>query len=330
LKTIVLGATGHIGATLVRMLIEARRPVRAFVRPTSDRRGLEGLNVEVVHGDVLDPSSLERAFKDCTTVYHLATPNADDPRVLEIATHGTKNVFETMQRCPWIVRAVYTSSTVTVGYTDDPSTPLDESAFNRTNASAYHIAKYEAESWVLRHAAQTGAPVVVVNPCVTIGPNDFRPTEANRFVLDYMRRSLPLYFAGGLTIADVEDVARGHLLAELRGIPGQRYILGGDRVTVREHLTAIARAIGAGAPWLYMPRRVLLAVAAVGALAGKVFQSRFPLRLGVVRAVVGRYASYSSQKAVAELGYTWRSHLEAVQRAVAWLQQAHRSARAHR
>jgi dihydroflavonol-4-reductase len=326
LKTLVLGATGHIGSVLARRLVEAGRPVRALVRSSSDRRPIAGLDIECVIGDVLDRGSLDRAFHGCDTVFHLAASSGGDPNVIAVATRGTRNVVDAMEKCSTITRAVYTSSTVTVGYSADPGTRLDETTFSRTNASPYHTAKFEAEAWLRGRVAETRAPVVIVNPCVTIGPNDFRPTDANRFVLDYMRRPLPFYFAGGVTVADVDDVARGHLLALERGVPGQRYILGGDCVTVREHLTEVARLLGVRPPRVRIPKSALMVAAGVGAVVGALSRYRFPLRAGVVRHVVGRYAYYSSAKAAADLGYTWRAHREAVERTVRWFQRADVSA----
>jgi dihydroflavonol-4-reductase len=318
-KTVVVGATGHIGSTLVRLLVQSGREVRVVVRPSSDRRGLEGLDVEVLIADVLDAPSLRTAFADCDVLYHLASPGTADPDVAEIARCGTQNVFQAMARVPTIRKAVYTSSTVAVGYTSDPRLRLDETTFSCTAATPYHVGKFLAEQWLADHIRQTNAPIVIVTPCMTIGPNDFRTTDANRVIVDYLRRRLPVYFTGGLTIAAVGDIARGHLLAELRGVPGERYILGGDCVTIREHLDVVAETAGVPRPIVCLPRAVLLVAAALGTAVGAVTGRRPPLPMGVVRNVVGRYAYYSSAKAVRALGYTWTPHLEAVRQAVAWL-----------
>ncbi len=317
MKTLVIGASGHIGAHLVRILLKEHYEVKALTRKTSDLKGLAGLKVELLCGDVLDPESLARAMADCDAVFHLGAPTALEPESRKIIEEGTKNVLECALRCG-ILKVVYTSSIVTVGYSSDPHVILDESCSQLTPASPYHIAKFHAEKTALDFSQKTGLPVVVVNPTTVIGSLDYRVTPSNLPIRQCLDRGLPFVFDSGLTLVHAEDVARGHLLAMKRGIAGQRYILGGDRMTLPEYFKLICRLCGRPKPFMKIPRFSLLMAGAVFSALQRVGVKKVPFDYGQVVHLAGKYGWYSSQKAVRELGYEWRSAEDAIRSYIEW------------
>lgn len=322
MKTLVLGGNGHIGSNLVRVLLDAGREVRVMVRPNSGTRALKGLDVECVTGNVLDRDSLRRAYVGCNRLYHLATPSAMDHNVIVIAVEGTRNVFKTMAEFPAIEKAVYTSSTLTIGYSPRQDLLLDESVTQRMTGTANQVAKWEAETWLRDYLEQSGLPVVIVNPDTTVGAHDYRPTPTNRVIVEFINKGgSPIYFDSGLGIVDVQDVARGHYLAEIKGRPGERYILGGDCVSIREQFQTLADITGLRPPRIYIPRLGMFAVAAGLQTLAKLTGGHPLLSLKLARVFVGKYGYHSSRKASVELGYTWRSHKEALRNAVMWLLQ---------
>ncbi len=317
MTALVIGASGHLGAHLCRALLADGQRARALVRPSSDVRGLAGLPLEVIHGDVLDAASLARAMAGCETAYHLGAPTQVTPDLARVVLEGTGNVLEQGRRAG-LRRLVYTSSIVTVGYADGPGPLLDEASARPSGATPYHEAKWQAEQLVLRFWRQTGWPVVVVNPATVVGPLDFRVTPSNAPVQRCLDRGLPFSFRSGLTVVHAEDVARGHLLAMRHGRPGERYILGGDRVTIPDYFSLVCELCGRPRPRVCLPRWALLAAGlAFSALRGLGW-ARVPFTFTQARELAGKYGWYSSARAVRELGYSWRPAREAVADYVAW------------
>jgi dihydroflavonol-4-reductase len=196
-----------------------------MVRPTSDLRGLAGLDVEVKHSDIRDPQSIAAAMRGCRNVYHLGAPTRIESQLFRTLVGGARYVLESASAAG-AERVVYTSSTViTVVYSQDSRRLLDETSNDLTPGSPYHIAKCHAEKLVLAYALQTGLPVVVVNPSHVIGPLVYRGTSSTEPIRRCVtgRRMLPI-FPGGVTLVHAQDVARGHIQAMQRGTPGQRYI----------------------------------------------------------------------------------------------------------
>ena len=317
MTALVIGASGHIGAHLVRRLQVEGYRVRALVRATSDLRGLAAVDAEIVHGDVLDPGSLAAAMRGCEEVYHLAAPTARQGDTGRIITEGTRNVLRQCLKAG-AKRLVYTSSIVTVGYSSDPGMVLDEQASQRTDAGAYHTAKWLAEKELLQSAEGVDLAVVVVNPATVIGPLDYRVTPSTAPIHRCLMRGLRWGFPGGVTVVHAGDVARGHVLAMQHGRRGQRYILGGERLTVRDYFALIAAACGRPGPLLTLPRAAILACAAVFSVAERLSGRPMPFSFTQARHLVGRYGWYSSEKAMRELGYRWRPAAEAVADYVRW------------
>lgn len=316
--SLVIGASGHLGAHLVRELCADGEAVRVLVRSTSDMCGLEGLKIEVAHGDVLDSSSIAAAMHGCRNVYHLGAPTRIEPGLFRTIVSGARQVME-CACAAGVDRVVYTSSTVTIGYALDERHVLNETSNVLTPASAYHVAKWHAEKLVLAYAAQSGLPVVVVNPAHIIGPLDYRGTPSTEVIRRCLTGGLLAAFPGGMTLVHAQDVARGLILAMQRGTPGQRYILGGERVSVSAYLRMAADACGKRPSRLYLPRWAMLAAGAGFSALAAVTRADVPFTFASARYTAGRFAWYSSAKAEAELSYEWRSAGDAVRETAEWL-----------
>lgn len=207
MKILIIGASGHLGAHLARVLLADGYDVRVLVRPTSNTQGLAGLALELVYGDVLDPDSLARAMAGCEVAFHLGAPTSLVPGLSRTIVDGTRHVLEQACRLG-LEKVVYTSSIVTVGYSTNPATVLDEDSSQLTPATAYHVAKWHAERYVLDFAKSGRLPVVVVNPATIIGPLDYRVTPSNQPIQRCLDKGLPFSFDSGLTVVHAQDVAR--------------------------------------------------------------------------------------------------------------------------
>lgn len=325
MNALIVGASGHLGAHLARVLLAEGHRVRALVRPTSRTEGLAALDLELVRGDALDPRSLGAALRGCEVVFHLGAPTTEGPGTGRTIVEGTRNVLE-QALAAGAARVVYTSSIATVGYARAPSAVLDESSNDLTTATSYHVAKWHAERLALAFTRDTGLPVVVVNPATVVGPLDYRVTPSSAPIQRCLERGLPITFPAGLTIVHAEDVARGHLLAALRGRAGRRYILGGERLTVRDYFALICRVCGRPGPRLHLPRGLMLAAGAGGSLLRRLGSRQVPFTFRQARHLVGKYGWYSSARAAAELGYAWRPAREAVADYVEWARATGRAA----
>ena len=317
MKKLVIGASGHIGAHLVRVLLKENYEVRAFVRKTSNLQGLEGLDIETVFGNVLDPESLRKAMAGCNAVFHLGAPTVLEPASQEIIVKGTKNVLDEARRQE-VEKIIYTSSVVTVGYSSNPDIILDETSNQLTPASSYHVAKFQAEKLVLDFSRESKLPVVIVNPSTVIGPLDYRVTPSNFPIQQCLDRGLPFVFDSGVTVVHAEDAARGHLLALLHGKGGERYILGGDRMLMQDYFRLICKLCGRPQSYFKIPRWAMLAIGAGFSALQKLGIKRVPFDYSLAKCLAGKYAWYSSQKAVQTLGYTWRSAENAIQSYIEW------------
>jgi dihydroflavonol-4-reductase len=325
MTVLVTGASGHIGAHVIRHLLAQGRAVRAFVRSTSSLKGLAGLDVEIVRGDVLDRSSLAAALKGCSVVYHLAAvvaERAHDPSIiLSTAIDGTANVLHAVANVSGIARVIYTSSVVAVGMSRSPHELRNESHYNTEDSTHYAVAKTRAEQLAQELAAKYGIPIVIVNPAVVLGPLDYRPTPATQIVVRYLRHRIPFYVAGGTNIVYVDDVARGHLLAEAHGRSGERYILGGANLTVWELLSLLAQLAGRRPPWLELGPRVLVTLGWGAELLARLLGKSPLITRARARSLIGRYGFYDASKAQRELGYNARPAHDTLADAVHWVRE---------
>lgn len=319
-KALVTGATGFVGAAVARALVAEGWQVRALVRSGSDRRNVSMLAAEEVVGDLTDAASLERALDGCEAAFHVAADYrlwTPQPQVLyRTNVDGTGNLLDAARRAG-VRRVVYTSSVATVGIPADGRPGSEDTPVGLADMIGhYKRSKFLAEERA-REAAARGVPVVIVNPSTPIGPGDVKPTPTGQIVLDAARGRTPAYVDTGLNIVHVDDVAAGHLLAFHRGRIGERYILGGEDMTLRQILTLIAQLVGRSPPRIRLPHAAVLPVAYVSELYARL--TGRPTRVTVEGVRMARKRMFfSSSKAVNELGYRWRPPAEAFADALRW------------
>jgi dihydroflavonol-4-reductase len=320
MKALVTGATGFVGAAVARALLAAHWQVRVLARKGSDRRNLQGLAVDVEEGDLTDVDSLERAARGCVGLFHVAADyrlGAPDPSQLyRTNVEGTRNVLAAASRAG-VQRIVYTSSVATIGIPAD-GTPGDEATPNSLGNMIGHYkrSKYLAEE-VVMEAARAGASVVIVSPSTPVGPGDVKPTPTGQLVLDAAAGRMPAYVDTGLNIVHVDDVAAGHLLAYERGNAGERYILGGQDMTLREILAVISALAGRKPPRVRLPYAAVLPIAYLAEGYAKLSGRSGRITLEGVR-MSRKRMFFSSAKAVRDLGYTFRPPVEAFKDAIRW------------
>ncbi len=323
MRALVTGATGFVGAAVARALLRDGWQVRALARSGSDRGNLRDLPLEVAVGDLTDRSSLERAAAGCQGLFHVAADyrlGAPDPAQLyRTNVEGTRNILQAARRAG-VERTVYTSSVATIGIPAD-GTPGDEQSPSAlgTMIGHYKRSKFLAEEAALLEA-RSGLSVVIVNPSTPVGPGDVKPTPTGQLVLDAAAGRMPAYVDTGLNIVHVDDVAAGHLLAFHRGRVGERYILGGVDMSLREILGEIARIVGRKPPQIRLPYAAVLPIACVAELVAKVSGRSGRVTLEGVR-MSRKRMFFSSAKAVQELGYRWRPPAEAFADAVSWFRE---------
>lgn len=313
-STLVTGATGFLGAHVTRLLVQRGDEVRALVRPASEGTSLKGLEVAIVRGDVADRRSIRRALRGVDRVFHLAgTTNLRLSRseVFALNVEGTRNVLEEALRSG-VERVVYTSSVAAIGPARRGSVATETGVWDAARYGIPYVdAKHEAEEVALG-LAKRRLPVVIVNPAHVLGAGD--PGRSSTvLVRRFLRRQIPAYVDGTLNIVGVDDVARGHLLADERGAPGQRYILGNRNFTLDRLFTDLARLSGVEPPSVKLPAPVALAMAQAGRwLPG----APVPNPAGVRAASL--HWAFSSAKAKRELGWRTSPHEDCLEETIAW------------
>ena len=265
MKTLLTGASGFVGSAVLRKLIAAGHDVRALVRGDSDRRNLHGLAVEIVEGDLADPASLQRAVAGCKTLFHVAADYRlwipDPATMYRINVEGTANLLR-FAAAAGAEKIVYTSSVAALGLTPDGSPANEETPVLPDRiVGHYKRSKYTAEQTVLRLIAMEHLPVVIVNPSTPVGPRDIKPTPTGRLIVDTLNRRMPAYVDTGLNIVHVDDVATGHLLAYEKGEIGERYILGGEDMTLKTILEEICSIANLRPPTIRLPHNLVLPIA---------------------------------------------------------------------
>jgi dihydroflavonol-4-reductase len=314
-KTLVTGGTGFIGSHVVRELAWRGDALRLLVRPGRQLDHLDGIEFERFDGDVCDRDSVRQAMDGVERVFHVAGKTSmrseDRLRVFEVNVGGTLNVMEEALRAG-VLRVIHTSSVGAIGPAEPGGTADESQSFTAGRLGiAYINAKHESEMTAMRVAAK-GLPVVVVNPAFVLGPDD--PTgTSNQLVRRLLLRRLPAYVDGALSIVDVRDVARGHLLADERGEDGERYILSGRNFTLQRLFADLGRIAGVPAPPLKIPGRTLLAtIEALERAGAPVPASSDEVRSGM------QWWTYRYDKARTELGYEARPHEETLEDTVRW------------
>jgi dihydroflavonol-4-reductase len=324
MKALVTGATGFVGSAVARRLLQEGWQVRALVRAGSVRSNLEPLPaLEIVPGDLADRGSLERAMAGCDGLFHVAADyrlGARDPRQLyQNNVEGTRHVIDAA-RLAGVTRIVYTSSVATIGLPADGTPGREDTPVSlRDMIGHYKRSKFLAEQLVVE-AAGRGAPVVIVNPSTPVGPGDIKPTPTGQLVLDAASGRMPAYVDTGLNVVHVDDVAAGHLLAYQRGRVGERYILGGRDMSLREILAQICGLVGREPPRLRLPRLGLLPLAYVAEWIARLSGRSTRLTVEGLR-MARKRMFFSSDKAVRELGYQFREPTPAFEDALGWFRE---------
>jgi hopanoid-associated sugar epimerase len=272
---LLTGGSGFVGSAIARALLAAGYRVRALVRPSSPRNNLAGLDLEMVDGDICDTAAMRRAMRGAQRVVHAAADyrlwTRDPAALVRANVGGTRTVMEAAL-AEGVPRVVYTSSVATLRPRNDGAASEADTENEAGAIGAYKRSKVAAER-VVEAIAARGLPVVIVNPSTPIGPRDIKPTPTGRVIVEAARGRMPAFVDTGMNLVHVDDVAAGHVAALERGKPGERYILGGDDVPLREMLAEIAALTGRRAPRFQLPRAPLFPLAtaaeAIAAITGR-------------------------------------------------------------
>ena len=326
MKTFVTGATGFLGSHVARVLVEQGAELRLLVRRTSDLRNIADLSADRVEGDLRDATSIEKALSGCEVVFHVAADYRlwvrDPDEMYRSNVEGTRFLIEAARK-QGVRRIVYTSSVATMGFGSGSNSGRvadEESSVSLTDMIGhYKRSKFMAEQ-VAIEAGKSGVDVVIVNPTTPIGERDIKPTPTGRIVVDFLKRKFPAYVETGLNLVDATECARGHVQALEKGRAGERYILGGENLTLKQILDRLAAITGLESPTVKVPHIV--------ALAGGIFYEMVMGRLlgREPRATIDevrmsrKMMFVSSAKAERELGWRVVPVDGALRRSVEWFQ----------
>jgi dihydroflavonol-4-reductase len=302
---LVTGGNGFVGCHVVGALIARGDRVRVLARENADLSALIGLPVEIVRGDLRNFDSVEQAVNGCNEVYHVAADYrlwlTDPAPMYATNVDGTRHVIRAAVSAG-VSRIVYTSTVGALGIPHGGVGREDTPSSLASMPGHYKRSKFMAEQAALE-AARAGAPVVIVNPSTPIGALDFKPTPTGRIIVDFLNRRMPAYVETGLNIVDVEDVARGHLLAAERGRIGEKYILGGENLTLKEFLGRLAAISGMAAPRMRIPYAVAFGYALGAEALARTVTRRAPRASLTEVRMARKHMFFDSSKACAELGY---------------------------
>jgi dihydroflavonol-4-reductase len=320
-RVLVTGASGFVGSAVARIARERGFDVRVVIRKTSSRQNLEGLDAEVVIGDMRDETSMRAAMKGVRYLLHVAADYriwARDPGEIERANlEGTEATMRAAL-AEGVERIVYTSSVATLkvspaGDVVDEAKPAQA----HQTIGAYKRSKVLAERAVERMVANDGLPAVIVNPSTPIGPRDVKPTPTGRIIVEAATGKIPAFVDTGLNLVHVDDVANGHFLALERGVIGERYILGGENLSLQQMLADIAGLAGRKPPTIKLPRGPLYPLA-IGAELYAKFSGKEPFVTVDGLRMSKNKMYFTSTKAERELGYKARPYGEGLSHALDW------------
>jgi dihydroflavonol-4-reductase len=316
-SVLVTGGTGFLGRAIIERLLNEGDEVKALARSDASTGELGALGTEPVRGDVLDLDALAAAMRGCDVVYHAAGANAfcarDPSPMFEVNVRGSQNVVLAAARAG-VRRVVYTSSAATLGEASG-TIGSEESPHRGWFLSDYERSKFEAEQAVFATARETGVEVVSVNPASVQGPG--RASGSARLLLDYLNGRLKAVVDSQLSLVDIADCTEGHLLAGSRGTPGERYVLSGATLSVREGLALVARLVGVDRPVRALPPSVAMAVATAAEAVGRVRRSSPRICRELARTLIHGHA-YDGSKATRALGLQYTPIEETLRRTVDW------------
>src|SRR3989441_3589998 len=317
----VTGATGFVGSHVARALAEQGAELRLLVRATSDPRNIQDLRAERVIGDLGDRDSLDPAMAGCDVVFHVAADYRlwvrDPEQMYRSNVNGTRAVLEAARKNR-VRRVVYTSSVATMGFTSN-GRPADESSPVSLDHMIGHYkrSKFMAEQLAME-AGRSGMDVVVVNPTTPVGEQDIKPTPTGRIIVDFLKKKFPAYVDTGLNLVDVKECARGHIAALEKGNSGERYILGGENLTLKQILDKLSAITGLPSPKVRVPYAVALLAGVVDEMVTGRILRREP-RATIEAVQMSRKKMFvTSGKAVRELGWKVVPVKDALGRAVEW------------
>lgn len=306
---------------MARVLAEQGADLRLLVRPTSDLRNIEALKADRVTGDLRSPASLEKAMSGCEVVFHVAADYRlwvrDPEQMYRSNVEGTRAILEAARKNT-VRRVVYTSSVATMGFTSNGTVANEDSPVALADMIGhYKRSKYMAEQVAL-DAGRAGQEVVVVNPSTPVGEMDIKPTPTGRIVVDFLKKKFPAYVDTGLNLVDATECARGHVMALEKGKSGQRYILGGENLTLKQILDKLAVITDLPSPRVRVPYVIALATGVVDEVITGRIRGREP-RATIDAVRMGRKKMFvSSGKAERELGWQTIPVDDALRRAVTW------------
>jgi dihydroflavonol-4-reductase len=306
---------------VARVLAEQGADLRLLVRSTSDPRNIEGLKADRVTGDLRSPASLDKAMSGCEVVFHVAADYRlwvrDPEQMYRSNVEGTRALLEAARK-NGVRRVVHTSSVATMGFSSNGTIADEDSPVALGDMIGhYKRSKFMAEQIALE-AGRSGQDVVVVNPSTPVGEMDIKPTPTGRIVVDFLKKKFPAYVDTGLNLVDVRECARGHLLALEKGRSGQRYILGGENLTLKQILDKLAAITGLPSPRVKVPYVMALATGVVDEIVTGRIRGREP-RATIDAVRMGRKKMFvSSGRAERELGWQRVAVDDALRRAVTW------------
>ncbi len=317
----VTGATGFVGSHVARVLAEQGADLRLLVRSGSDPKNIEGMKADRVVGDLCDPASLEKGMAGCDVVFHVAADYRlwvrDPERMYRANVEGTRAILKAALQ-NGVRRVVYTSSVATMGFSSNGHVADENSPVSLENMiGPYKRSKFLAEK-VAMEAGHSGMDVVVVNPSTPVGERDIKPTPTGRIILDFLKKKFPAFVDTGLNLVDVSECAHGHVAALEKGRSGERYILGGENLTLKQILDKLAAITGLPSPKVRVPYVVALATGVVDEiLMGRILKREPRATIDAVR--MGRKKMFvSSSKAARELGWKVVPVDNALRCAVEW------------
>ncbi len=323
MKALVTGATGFLGAHIVRELLADGVSVRVLARRGGDRGNLAGLDVEISEGDLLDKKSLAVAVKGCDTLFHAAADYrlwAKEPGVMYAANvDGTRNILQAALD-EGLEKVVHTSSVGTLGNPGDGTpgdeeTPVTFADMVGDYKKSKFLAEREAENF-----ARRGLPLVIVNPSTPVGPLDIKPTPTGRMIVDFLAGRMPAYLDTGLNIVSAAECARGHILAAEKGVVGEKYILGSENLKLAQIFAMLAEISGTKAPRWRLPYGPVLFAARINAVLAAITGREPLIPLAGVQ-MAKKQMFFSSKKAKIALGFATSPVCHALELAAQWFRE---------
>lgn len=321
MRVFITGATGFVGGHVARRYANEGASLRLLTRETSRLDSLSGINAETVKGDLREPEKLRSALTGCEALVHVAADYrlwVRDPKQMYAANvDGTRELLK-LAREVGVQRVVYTSSVATMGFKADGSIVNEKTPVSLADMIGhYKRSKYLAEQEAIQ-AARAGQHVMILNPTTPIGPGDAKPTPTGRIIVDFLNKKFPAYVDTGLNLVDVVEVARMHVVALDHGTPGERYILGGENLTLKQILDRMSAITGLPSPTMKVPHAVAMAFAFFDeTITGKLLGKEPRATVEAVR--MGKKMMFaSSKKAERELGFQVLPIYNAMRSAIEW------------